>query len=176
MGKREARAAQFVDWLILRGVPREEAADKVRWFLDASTPARRKTDKIPVAIAEQAKPIMQQYRQLYLARYHEEPLVTGQDFANAYKLLAKFGPQAVSSRLNAFFGWDDLWVAKQGYRFGLFFKQWDALTAVMARATPVTPKTCRHSPPCPDAKTCSRKFLDEHRRLSGETTSSPLTT
>jgi hypothetical protein len=110
---------------------------------------------------------VRQYQQAYRAKYGEDPQVYGQEVVNLHKLIGKHGPELVSRRLNAFFAWEDPWVANTaGYTLGTFFKQWDKLAQHCARRVSAPVVTCKHTPRCHDAKACSQKFLAEHRLSS----------
>lgn len=165
--------------ILLRGWTREDATTFVSRHVLQLLGAKREKDAPQTdTIAAQVKPIMQQFRTLYLARYGEEPKVGGQEYAHISKLLKDYGPQLVSARLNAFFEWDDAYVERLGRTLGVFYKQWNTLAAHVNNQRPKAPAApnCRHTPRCPDAKTCSKKFLAEHRPSFIAPTSPPTTT
>lgn len=171
-------ARRWTDWLVMRGTPREDAITAVQGLLDdtITVKPRRASPRVPDAVMAQVKPITQQYQQLYRGRYGENPEIQEQERINIVKLLRAHGPQVVSSRLNAFFEWDDAWVEKTGRTLGIFYKQWNALTAWVTSRSRAKKSTinCHHEPPCRDDAEHTKRFLDE-QRSSSETTSSPRT-
>lgn len=165
----KSQRVEFVKWLVSRGINRDEAEEKIALYM---TP-RRPSPQQPDTIAEQAKPIMQQYRSLYCDRYGEMPIVNGQEYINISKLLKQYGPAVVTRRLNAFFAWDDPFIEKIGRTLGVFYKQWNRLATDQAKRSPMLASVvgCVHTPRCLDGVSHSRKILQE--RASPPTTSTP---
>lgn len=173
-----AKIAKAVDLCVMHGIEREVASRLALTLYDVYVPVRRASAKAPTpTVVEQAKPILHQYRALYGARYHEEPMISGDDYIKIQKLLAFYGPHAVTARLNAFYAWEDPWLDTVGRTLQTFYKQWNKLATVLAaqqRTRPAAPADCKHDPRCPTAVVHSRKFLDEMNGIpSFPTTSMP---
>lgn len=178
--KKQGIGDRFVEALVLQGVPRAWAVLSVQRFLELVAghevkPLGLSAQAVETTVAAQAKPILHLYRALYGAKYHEEPMLAGDDFIKVHKLLQFYGPQQVTARLNAFFAWDDPWVEKCGRTIQTFYKQWNKLATVLA-AVERTPIECRHEPLCLSAVGHSQKLLAERKLRYSAIPSLPHTT
>lgn len=168
--KAQAKAAQFVDWLVMNGMERTMAADKVRVFAEAI--AGKKIRLQPEADTGTLLPVVNYYQELYRAKYHENPIMKTYDFWVFKKLVASAGIDRVKRRMYALATTTDKFLSHLGFTPGTLYDRWTALAEIehAVQRSAGAPSDCRHTPRCQTAKEHSQKFLSD---VAGSSSSEP---
>lgn len=71
--------------------------------------------------------VLVEWIRLFEARFHERPLIRGQDGAAVKRLIAHAGVDAVAGRLPLYLALDDPYVERKGYPLSLLPQVWNEL-------------------------------------------------
>lgn len=159
-------AGAFVDWLVLNGIDRGDAAEKVRLFAEAIA---GKVPRAKTSNTANAGPAMELYVALFRERHREDPVVSPVDAVLLTNLVKKVGVDLVCRRLRVFAAWDDPFVRKLGFTIQVFARRWNQLAGLdhasdsSQRARPA-PADCRHSPRCSTDQMHSDRQFEDRRK------------
>lgn len=153
-------SARFLDALVLAtGADRDVLAPMVQRFALTIAGKAPRVDSGPLI---GLKPVVEEYRQLFLGLYRDEPNLGPSEYATFSALIRKHGVQAVFDRMRRCATWDDPFWKKQGFSVRVLAQQWDRLTALAAQgARQERVHECQHEPRCRTATEHSQKYLRE---------------
>lgn len=90
---------------------------------------KAKRAKAPAVPSQAVQRMIVIWRDLFVAKFGEQPIVTGKDGAAAKRLLTHAPADVVERRLRLYLSLDDPYIAGQGYPLSLMLGAWNRLVA-----------------------------------------------
>lgn len=165
-------AADFVNWLVLKGLTRDEAVEGVRRFIKVVAQKPRQVKALP-APPQAVRNLLIIYQDLYRQVYGEAlARVPETEVVHLARLAREYAAPVIEQRLRAFARYvkEDAFMARLGFKPSTLVNQWVRVTAYakqnMNAPAADAPRDCHHTPRCRNAVLHTQRLLQDHRRTS----------